>query len=242
MPNNQKYSMDRHREAVRKRLNQICSQLYGGNKAEMARRLDDYERTRLTRALNGDTKKIDPEIIARIVEDGVSHEWLVSGDGAMLTDGVISVNGTPSDDETVQEIVDIPVLSVEVGAGPERVPVAEEREGYIPLTRSFIRREIHVPEDRLCWLTVTGNSMEPTLRPGQHVLVALITGEPIVEGGIYVVRLDEGLVIKRLFPIPGKMMLVASDNPDVPEYEVDLNDESIDFDVVAQLKWGDRKF
>lgn len=205
----------------------------------MARRLDGYERTRLTRALNGDTKKIDPEIISLLVEDGVSYEWLISGDGKMLASDEEAKS--PAKD-SARDIVDIPVLSVEVGAGPERIPVSEEKEGYIPLTRAFIQQEIGVPVDRLYWLTVSGNSMEPTLRPGQHVLVALLKGEPVVEGGVYVVRLSEGLVIKRLFPRPGQIMLVKSDNPEVPPYEVDLTDESIVFEVVAQLKWGDRKF
>jgi hypothetical protein len=60
-------------------------------------------------------------------------------------------------------------------------------------------------------LYVRGESMEPTLRSGELILVDTKATQP--REGIHVLRLDDALLVKRLHILPGRRLKVVSDNP-----------------------------
>ena len=61
--------------------------------------------------------------------------------------------------------------------------------------------------------------MAPTLNPGDDILVDLDDCGERMRDGIYVLRADEALVVKRLALNPvGRRVTVQSDNPAYPDW------------------------
>lgn len=124
-------------------------------------------------------------------------------------------------------LVYVPLSSVRASGGHGEEPFQHEIRGYVAYDRAQIRRETGVDPSRLVVLPITGNSMEPTLRPGDRVIIARYCGEPIVDGTIYVLRRDvQGVVIKRAYWTSDGTLLLRSDNRDAPvDMRVDPTDE-----------------
>ena len=68
---------------------------------------------------------------------------------------------------------------------------------------------------RLSLLPARGDSMLPLIHDGDMMLVDETDRQPGARGGVYVVRLDGVLVVKRVSVRAGQAT-VASDNPDYP--------------------------
>jgi phage repressor protein C with HTH and peptisase S24 domain len=66
-------------------------------------------------------------------------------------------------------------------------------------------------------IEVEGDSMEPTLRDGDEILVDRAP-RPL-RSGLHVIRLDDVLLVKRLEPGPSGTLQVISDNPAYPRLE-----------------------
>jgi SOS-response transcriptional repressor LexA len=94
------------------------------------------------------------------------------------------------------------------------------------------------PQARLALHDVVGDSMEPTLRDGDTVL--LNTQDTDVRSGeIYAVRIDDELLVKRVTREPGRLIL-ASDNPRYPDITVDP--AGANFGIVGRVRWMARRF
>lgn len=120
-----------------------------------------------------------------------------------------------------------PVLDVRAGAGPGAIslPALNPSGGVIYsedavmgeiLLPSYLQREMtNAPAGRVHWVRVRGDSMEPTLRGGDHVAVDT-TDVSIAQGGLFVARNGDGeIIVKRFFRIPGSdpvQIEIRSDN------------------------------
>ena len=73
--------------------------------------------------------------------------------------------------------------------------------------------------DKIIAYVVADDSMEPTLRSGDHVLVEP-TGDRMRGDGVYVIKMPSGLAIKRVVFAPtGQTVDILSDNPVYPAHE-----------------------
>lgn len=113
-------------------------------------------------------------------------------------------------------IVRVPQLAVSVSAGPGRLVTGEERvasAGYAPedLARLGIRA------DNAAILEVRGESMAPTLLDGDRILVDRGQTAPGARPAIWVLRVDDELLVKRLSR-DGTDWRILSDN--APERRV----------------------
>jgi phage repressor protein C with HTH and peptisase S24 domain len=73
--------------------------------------------------------------------------------------------------------------------------------------------------DKLMVYIVDDDSMEPTLRSGDHILVEP-TGDRMRGDGIYVIKMSSGLAIKRVVFAPtGQAVDILSDNPVYPAHD-----------------------
>ncbi|NBC35741.1 transcriptional regulator [Novosphingobium sp. FSY-8] len=120
------------------------------------------------------------------------------------------------------EWFDVPRLELGASAGPGAFAVGEQAIGALRFAASWLRGQGFDPA-MLTAIAVTGDSMEPTLRDGDEILVDR-TPRPMRDG-IHVVRVGDGLLVKRLdLAQPGRIGLI-SDNPayrplDLPREEV----------------------
>lgn len=125
---------------------------------------------------------------------------------------------------------DIPRLMLGASAGPGVVPAEEAAIGTIRFQSAWLRQQGLDPA-RLSAIAVAGDSMEPTLRDGDEILVD--RGQRTLRDGVLVVRLDEVLFVKRVaLGRPGAVTLL-SDNPAYRPIEVAPGD----VEVIGRVVW-----
>ena len=122
------------------------------------------------------------------------------------------------------------VLAAAGGGSPVGTEVVK---GYLGFNRTWLREQ-QLMEDNLAVIEVRGDSMEPTLRGGDTVLLDMRT-QPLRDGEIYTLRREDDLVVKRLRRMDGEWH-VSSDNPAYPPQA--LEDE---VSVVGRVVWLGRK-
>lgn len=105
----------------------------------------------------------------------------------------------------------VPLYDVEASAGHGRVIEAEPILDYLAFRRAWLRERGLNPA-RCALISVRGDSMEPTLHPGDVVLLDL-SDLYTRSDGLYALRLDGGLLVKRLQRLADGVIEVISDNP-----------------------------
>lgn len=162
--------------------------------------------------------------------------WIESGLGAMHI-GENQVSETPEPYNS-EEFAYIPKLAAVPRMGPQGLETDESVESYYAFRREWLQRKGRVDEMRL--LAVAGDSMEPTLRDGDIVLVDQ-SQKDILFGKIYVVGIDEGVMVKRLDKRPGKLVLISDNRSAYDPVEVNLSDEAVDCRIVGRVIWMARE-
>ena len=113
----------------------------------------------------------------------------------------------------------VPLYDVGVSAGGGASPFDAPAEGFLYFGAPQLAAITATPVECLAGVTVRGDSMEPTLKSGDHILVDLTINVPRSDG-IFVLHFDEHLLIKRLCIDPvGKKASIVSDSPHYPNVE-----------------------
>ncbi len=128
------------------------------------------------------------------------------------------------------EWVDVPRLALGASAGPGAFAAGEAPVGAFRFAARWLRGQGLDPA-MLSAIAVAGDSMEPTLRDGDEILVDK-TPRPLRDG-IHVVRLDEALLVKRVELLRGGQIALASDNPAYRTIEVPMDE----IGVVGRVIW-----
>ena len=126
-------------------------------------------------------------------------------------------------------MVYIPEYDVRVAAGGGFVVTEETKRDVWPFSRSYIENQLRLSTSQLVIVEVQGDSMEPTLRSGDRVLVNL-ADKRVSQPGIFVLWDGDGTVIKRLEIVPNSKPLKLhriSDNPLHGSYKVPASETII---------------
>lgn len=146
--------------------------------------------------------------------------------------------GGPAGEAETAEMVAVPRLDVGASAGPGALPGAERGTGHIAFDRRWLRR-IAADPARLSLIRVEGDSMAPTLGDGDEILVDAGDAAERLRDGIYVLRIDEALMVKRIARSPsGGRVAVASDNPDWPDWP---DCDPAGLHIVGRVVWAGRR-
>lgn len=152
---------------------------------------------------------------------GVSESELGGIEENSLTSSIISSRG---------DWVDLPRLPLGASAGPGAVAHDEQSIGTFRFSRRWLRGQGMDPA-MLSAILVSGDSMEPTLRDGDEILVDRTPRS--LRDGIHVVRVEDALMVKRLDTgLPGKIALV-SDNPAYRTMELAADE----LKVIGRVVW-----
>ena len=127
------------------------------------------------------------------------------------------------------EWISIPRLALGASAGPGALAAAERAVGHMQFAPRWLRRNDLDPA-MLSVIEVEGDSMDPTLRDGDEILVDR-TPRPL-RAGIHVLRLDDALLVKRLEPA-GERLRLISDNHAYPAIERDAKQ----VEIVGRVVW-----
>jgi AcrR family transcriptional regulator len=107
------------------------------------------------------------------------------------------------------------------------------------IPNEIVRGYTTAPAAELRIITVLGDSMEPTLLPGQRVLVDTGDRRPSPPG-VFVVWDGLGLVVKRVQLLPHTdppRVKITSDNQNYEPYERTLDEAYIQGRVIGQWRW-----
>lgn len=133
----------------------------------------------------------------------------------------------------------LPVYDARASAGPGRVIEQETVMHRIAFRHDWLGSVTAAPLEMLAVITVDGDSMEPTLRPGDSVLVDLGQACPQRQDGIYVIRTDGGLHVKRLqIEFAAGKLTILSDNR---QYEPQRGVSPDDVTVIGRVIWLGRQ-
>jgi hypothetical protein len=106
--------------------------------------------------------------------------------------------------------VDVPRLALGASAGPGAFSGEEQAIGAFRFAARWLRSQGLDPS-QLSAIAVSGDSMEPTLRDGDEILVD--RSRRSLSDGIHVVRTGEALMVKRLDTGRPGLIGLISDNP-----------------------------
>jgi len=126
--------------------------------------------------------------------------------------------------------IDIPRLPLQASAGPGATVGAEDAIGSFRFSQRWLRDQGLQP-DRLSAIAVRGDSMEPTLRDGDEILVDATLR--VWRDGIHVVRLDGSLVVKRLDTSRAGRIVLLSDNTAYHPIVCD----PLEVEVIGRVVW-----
>jgi hypothetical protein len=101
-------------------------------------------------------------------------------------------------------------------------------ENYVQHITSYLALQKHelqkasAEEDELVALVMVEHVLEPTIKPGDTVIISL-TQRQFAQGGIFVVNLDDTQLLCRLNKLPGRFR-IAFDNPHIKDFESEAVD------------------
>ncbi len=130
--------------------------------------------------------------------------------------------------------VDVPRLALGASAGPGAVAEEDAPVGHLRFAQGWLR-ELGLTPGALSALTVAGDSMEPTLRDGDEILVARADSDPAgrLRDGIHVIRRDGVLQVKRLQFGTGQAAVISDNRAYPSDMAVPLDE----LDVLGRVVW-----
>jgi phage repressor protein C with HTH and peptisase S24 domain len=149
------------------------------------------------------------------------------------------LGGPPEEARALSGLVSVERHPIAVSAGPGAIVSEELGKPYFAFDERWLKALTASGPGKLSIVRVEGDSMAPTLNAGDDILVDLGDAADQLRDGIYVLRIDDALVVKRLALNPvGGRVTVQSDNPtypDWPDYGLD------DINPIGRVIWSGRR-
>lgn len=198
----------------------------------------------LNRLLDGGYPTL-PILVALAKAGDVSVEWLSTGgeqvsaslptkmDSTSLT--VTDVKGNEVD---LDEFVFVPRYNIAAAAGFGAWNDDETPMFTVSFRRYWVTNHLKADPSKLSVISVYGDSMEGVLNDKDIILINHDDSEP--REGIYVLRIDGQLIVKRVQRLPGSILRITSTNPAYEPFSVDMNNVLGDFAVVGKVVWYGR--
>jgi len=135
-------------------------------------------------------------------------------------------------------LVEVPMLNVDASAGFGAIAESESAHTRFGFDERWLARLTRAKGSSLSIINVAGDSMEPTLSGGDEVLVDASDQSSRLRDGIYVLRADDALVVKRVTLKPGgRKITISSDNPAYPSWD---DVDRVDIQIVGRVIWVGR--
>lgn len=203
-------------------------------------------------------QKISNDLLEKIgISYNINLNWLLTGKGEMLLhdkdkslhisgNDNVTLNGqnnsidssftskkkSKSDviEKEVSEIVSIPYFEDTYAAAGHGAINYEEAPRPMSFDKTFLQKQFGIMSCKnLHIINAIGNSMEPTLKEGELLMVNPFENEGmnIKDGGIYVISCNNSVLVKRVNfnPINGKVILI-SDNKEYSDIHIEKSDFS----------------
>lgn len=187
---------------------EYCANL-SGNPAKLSKS-SGISRSMISDYLSGKSDPSRSRLISIANAAGVSIEWLVTGIGEPQKTYGLSDN--PQEAYIHHDsLARIPIMNLSASAGGGSVVTTEDTDGYLAFEPSWLHR-MGLNRAELFTMPTMGESMEPTIKAGEYVLCSSAEHHTKIGDGIYVIRLEGNILVKRLQVLPGGILEISSDN------------------------------
>lgn len=172
---------------------------------------------------------------------GCSIDWLLTGEGepfpCQQTSTAIAYDtlGNPVD---MDEFIFVPRYNIQAAAGHGQLVNNEKPEFSMAFRRYWIENYITRDIKNLSVISVKGDSMEGVLNDGDSILIN--HSETTPRDGLYVLRINENLLVKRLQLMPGGIINVISANDAYPTFEIHLSQINDEIAIIGRVEWFGR--
>ena len=140
---------------------------------------------------------------------------------------------------TSSSLIPVPRLNVDASAGPGAFNDSESENAHIGFEEKWLRRVSRSKSSDLSVIKVQADSMTPNLSDGDDILVDAGDGVERLCYGIYVLRRDDVLLVKRIAPSPAsRRIIMKSDNSSYPNWP---DCELADVDIIGRAVWVARR-
>jgi phage repressor protein C with HTH and peptisase S24 domain len=166
----------------------------------------------------------------------VSVDWLVGGSGPMKVDP--NQVFAPEKSVLPGDFALIPRLDIQAAAGNGLLNHTEDTVGFLAFQTAWLARKGLNPEFARV-LTAKGDSMEPTIRDGDVLLVDTSI-DSLVDHGIYVLVYAGLLLVKRVSKRLDGSVLIRSDNRDAYDDEIVGASSTPELIIAGRVMWFGR--
>lgn len=167
------------------------------------------------------------DYLSKLAEHGVDVAYVAVGEHAArthqqsadrpdrLVDRRIPWRGAAEPKVTDTDLVEIEQVDLRFGMGATYLDGAVETERRV-FSRSWLRNFTRAAPEQLFWTLGDGDSMEPTIRSGEIILIDRSQDTLLSADGIWAVTVGDIAQVKRLRPRANGAVEILSDNPAVP--------------------------
>lgn len=180
---------------------------------------------------------------ALVEATGISKDWWLHGE---LPPPVPAKESHAHEQHRVEQplagYVAIPLYNgVRAAAGGGALVEHETPDDALVFKEQWVRIELGARPQDLYLIRVAGDSMEPTLRSGDVILVDRRATRPDREG-VYILRMNDMLLVKRLQALPGGVVRVSSDNAAFTPFDIKASDVGgSDLAIIGRVVWTGRR-
>jgi phage repressor protein C with HTH and peptisase S24 domain len=219
-------------QSFTERFQQLIQEYANGNRSEFGRKTGKTP-GQITDICKGRGKPTFDYLLKLTKMFNINIHWLVSGDGEMFLGPPMPANSS------VKDFVYVPRYDVQVSAGYGSIVNNEQIVDYLAFKHHWVVSDLKVDPLKLALLTVDGDSMDPTIKHSDLLLVDM-EQHRIIKDAIYVIRIDEALMAKRIQRRHDGGLNVISDNPAYREFVIN-KDELESLQVLGRVVWFGRQ-
>lgn len=169
---------------------------------------------------------------------GCSIDWLLTGEGEPFPQQRSTVADTLGNPVDADDFVYVPRYDIAAAAGHGRLVENEQPLFTMAFRRDWIHQMVSNRPSGLSVISVKGDSMEGVLNDGDTILISQV--DNVTRDGLYVLRINDNLLVKRLQLMPGNVINVISANEAYPSFEIRLNQPDKNVEIIGKVVWFGR--
>jgi phage repressor protein C with HTH and peptisase S24 domain len=169
--------------------------------------------------------------LAKVVE--CDPGWLLTGEGAAQKNKKSSES---SPDPAMEGFILVPRYNIEASAGGGSIVRSEQIVDHLAFKKDWVYKELGTDPKNLLLVHSMGDSMEPTIRSGDLLLVDRNKSQ-IKGDGIYLINLDDGLMVKRVEWLLGGSVVVRGDNTVVSKEQTLSSTDLEKLHILGRVVW-----
>ncbi len=161
---------------------------------------------------------IKGKILEKLLEMGANPHWLLTGKGAMSEEATLETSTDVSLSFIAlqhrapnESIYYLPIFNTISSLSHAHDPSHVSETSYLPIPRMVLKERFRITHENITALYMSGDSMTPTLRSDNLVIVDL-SCQALETDGVYAYAYREDGYINRLQKMGGKIS-VSYDNP-----------------------------